>query len=181
MTTVRHVTHIVVVAALATIGVLLILESAEAIGGRWRRELATGVSDVAFPSWGLWASGLVGACLAVLGVILLAAQVAPRKKGLNTMHEVYKGSDGETRLRGRAAISAVRHEVASIDGVVDVDARLVRKQMHVEVQVDDRVNLTDMENEVRGRLDHGFWIDLGLADFALNLLITHHPTPPRAR
>lgn len=181
MTALSRATRIVGATTLAAIGLFLILESADVIGGRWRRELASAIAEAAFPTWGLWVSALVGAGLAIVGVMLVAAQVAPPKRGLNTVHEVYKGKDGDTRIRGRAAIGAVRHEVTRIDGVVDVDARVTHKRMNVEIQVDDRVNLTEFENEVRDRLGHEFWINLGLADLALNLLITHHPKPPRAR
>ena len=172
---------LVAILSLGLLGTLLILESIEAIDGRWRRELADAVDTAAFPTWGLWALALLGAFLAIAGIAMIASLLAPQKKGLNTMHEVYKGDDGDTRLRGRAAISAVRHEVSAIEGVVEVDARVAKKQMTVEVQVDDRVNVAEVENEARERLGHEFWINLGLADFALNLLVTHHPKPPRVR
>ena len=181
MTTLRRLTALVGIVALGTVGTLLILESSEVIGGRWRGEFAESLNDIAFPSWGLWASALLGVALAIVGIAMVAAQIAPPKKGLNSMHEVYKGRDGETRLRGRAAIGAVRYELAAIDGVVNVDARVANKRMTVELEIDDRANIADIENEARTRLGHEFWINLGLADFALNLLVAHHPKPPRVR
>ncbi len=181
MTRLRLTTQAVGAAIVGALGVFLILEATEIVDGQWRRELADGVERVAFPGWDLWIPGLVGAALAILGVALVAAQIAPPKKGLNTVHEVFKGNNGGTRIRGRAAISAVRHEISQIEGVVDVDARVEKKRVNVEVHVDDRSNIGDIENQARARLNHEFWIDLGLADFALNLLITHHPKPPRVR
>lgn len=181
MTLLRRASQLVGVAALGLVAVFLVLEMTDVVGSRWRRELADGFEEAAFPSWNLWLSGLVGAGLAIVGVMLVAAQIAPPKKGLNSMHEVYKGPDGDTRLRGRAAIRAARHELESIEGVVDVDTRLDGKSMRVEVEVDDRADLLAIEEEARTRLDHEFWINLGLADFAVDLFVTHHPNPPRVR
>lgn len=181
MTALRSLSQAVGIAVLAGLGVLLFLEASEVVTGRWRRDLASAIEESTFPGWGLWISGLVGAALALVGIAMIAAQLAPPKKGLNAVHEIYSGNDGETRIRGRAAIGAVRHELETIEGVVAVAARAVKKTMHVDLEVDDRSNLTDIENEARGRLDHEFWINLGLADFAVNLLVTHHPNPPRVR
>lgn len=181
MMALRRLTALVGLVAVGACGVFLILESAEVTGARWRRELADALANVAFPSWGLWASALVGVGLAIAGIAMVAAQMASPKKGLRTMHEVYKGNDGDTRLRGRAAIRAVHHELQTIEGVVAVDARVAGKRMSVELLVDDRCNIADVENEVRGRVGHEFWINLGLADFALDLLVNHHPKPPRVR
>jgi hypothetical protein len=168
-------------AALAAIAVFLILEVTDVVDGHWRAELADGIENVAFPSWNLWVSGLAGAALGVLGLALIGAQVAPPKKGSNKMHQVYRGHDGETSIRGRAAINAARHELEQIDGVVQVDARVHRKRMVVELKIDDRANVAAVEAEARERLDHEFWINLGLADLGLNILVTHHPRPPRVR
>ena len=111
----------------------------------------------------------VGRCrLGGDGVILTAGQLAPPKKGLSKIYEVHQGFDGETRIRGRAAIRAAFHEMEQIDGVVDVDGRIRAKRLHLNVEIDDRANLTDIENEARRRLDHEFWINLGLADFGIN-------------
>ncbi len=181
MTGLRRVSQAAAALACAALGTLLVLESTEVIGGRWRRELAAALDDLAFPTWDLWISAVAGAGLAVLGVMIVAAQLAPAKKGLNTMHEVYDGSDGTTTIRGRAAISAVRHQLTSIEGVVDVDASIGRRRMKIELRVDDRASIEAIETETRSRLDHGFWIDLGLADFTLDLLITHDRNPPRVR
>ncbi len=181
MIVLRRVSQLTGIAAVATIGVFLVLESTELIGGRWRQDLSDVIESAAFPSWGLWLSGVVGAALAVLGIATVAAQLAPPKKGLNTVHEVHRAHDGETSIRGRAAVAAARHELSTIEGVVAVDARISRKTMDVEIQIDDRANLTEVENAARDRLDHEFWINLGLADFAVNLLVTHHPKPPRVR
>lgn len=97
------------------------------------------------------------------------------------MHEVYEGPDGVTTVSGRAAIRAVSHELEEITGVAGVEARINGTQMHVDILVDDRADVAAIEAEARRRLDHGFWIGLGLADFALSLSVTHHPSPPRVR
>ena len=181
MSALRRGSQLLGIAIIAALGVALVLEGTEVTGGSWRRELGILVEDAAVPSWGLWVSALIGAGLAVIGVAVIAANLAPPKKGLNTVHEVHSAQDGNTSIRGRAAVGAVRHELGGIDGVVDVDARVGRKTMHVELQIDDRSNLADVESDARARLGHEFWINLGLADFAVDLLVTHHPKPPRVR
>jgi hypothetical protein len=167
--------------SLVAVGAALIAEAVGAIGGRWRDDIAEVVTEIGTPSWEPWISTILGAGLAVVGVGLVAAQFAPPKRGLRKVHEVYSGDDGETRIRGRAAIAAARHEIAAIDHVRAVDARIAAKTMTVEVQIDDEADLADVEAKVRDQLDHEFWINLGLADFAVNLLLTHHPRPPRVR
>ncbi len=168
-------------AALTAVGALLVLEATDVIGGTWRDELASAITDVASPTWSLWVTTLVGVVLAVFGMALVAAQLLPTGEGLSTAYEVHVGDDGTTRIRGRAAVSAVRHELAAIEGVVDVHAGVGRRRIDVDVEVDDRVNLETVETEARRRLGHGFWIDLGLADFTVNLLVTHRRKPPRVR
>ncbi|MDZ7733913.1 MAG: hypothetical protein U5R31_13365 [Acidimicrobiia bacterium] len=181
MTLVRRVTQITFAVAVGALGAALVLEATEVVGPEWRDDLAAGLARVAFPGWAPWISTLAGLGAAILGVALIVAQLAPPKKGLRTMHEVYRGSDGDTRIRGRAAIAAARHEVAAIEGVVAVDATVANNTMTVDAQVDDRADVAMVEAAIRDRLDHEFWINLGLADFAVNLLITHHPRPPRVR
>lgn len=182
MTVLRRVSQMVAWAAIATVGVLLVLETTDVIGGQWRHDVAEAVAEVANPTWPEWASALIGLALAVLGVLLIAAQLAPPRRGLTRMLEVHSTDNGETIIRGRAALRAVRHIVSAIEGIIDVDARLIgEKKVQVEIKVDDRTDLEDLETHVRERLDSPFWIDLGLADLAVNLLITHHPRPPRVR
>lgn len=181
MTLLRRASHLIGTGAFAVVATLLILEVTDVTGGAWRDRLADGIGRAAFPTWPLWASGLIGAGLALVGIVLVAAQLAPPKKGLNSMHEVYRGRNGDTRIRGRAAIRAARHELQQIDGVVEVAGRVEKKVLHVDLQIDDRANVTAVENEARRRLGHEFWINLGLADFAVNLLVTHHAKPPRVR
>lgn len=181
MNALRRTSQVAGVGVIGAVGVLLMLEAAEVVGDRWRRETAELIEAVAFPDWSLWVIALAGVGVALIGVALVAAQIAPPKKGVNRMHNVYRGDDGETRIAGRAAINAARHELEKIDGVESVAGRVLRKQLTVELQVDDRADLTAVEAEARSRLGHEFWINLGLADFDVNLLVAHHPKPPRVR
>lgn len=181
MSTFRRFTQALGVVALALVGTLLILEATDVITGEWRGHLADGFDDAANPTWPLWASALTGFSGALVGITMVAAQFVPEKRGFRTMHHVQSDPDGETRLAGRAAIAAVRYEIARIEGVVEVTPTIRKKRMAVDVQVDDRANLIEIEHEARRILGHEFWIELGLADFALDLLVTHHPKPPRVR
>ena len=175
----RRLSHALGIGAIGAVGVLLILDVTDVIEGGWRQSLADAIGTAAFPNWAAWVSALVGVGRAVVGVILTAGQLAPPKKGLTKIYEVHQGFDGETRIRGRAAIRAAFHEMEQIDGVVDVDGRIRAKRLHLNLEIDDRANLTDIENEARRRLDHELWINLGLADFGINLLVTHHPIQER--
>ncbi len=177
----RRAGQLVVAGSLGVLGVALVLEATDLAGPQWRYELADGVAQVAFPSWPPWVLAIAGLGLALASLAFAVAQLAPPKKGLRTMHEVYRGSDGDTRIRGRAAIAAARHEIAAIESVVAVEASVDGKKMTVEAQVDDRADVAAVEAAIRDRLGHEFWINLGLADFGLNVLITHHPHPPRVR
>ncbi len=181
MTLLRRSASLLGTAAVGAAGLLLIFEITGVIDRQWRNELADAIETAAFPGWSLWISGLVGAGLALLGVILVATQLVRPAKGLSRLFEVYRAPDGDTRIRGRAAIRAAHHEVENIDGVVGVDGRIRSKRIYLTLRIDDRANLADIENEARNRLGHEFWINLGLADFGVHLLITHHPNPPRTR
>ena len=181
MTLLRRTASLAGIAAAGAVGLLLVLEVTGTIGSEWRHRLGDAIDTAAFPTWSLWISGLVGAGVALVGLVLVVAQLAPARKGLTRTFEVYRAADGETRIRGRAAIHAARHEAETIEGVLGVDGRIRSKRLHLTLRIDDRVNLADVENEARERLNHEFWINLGLADFGVNLLITHHPNPPRTR
>lgn len=181
MTGLRRFGQAVGAAILTVVGTLLVLESTDVIGRQWRHDLASAIEDTVYPTWSLWLSALTGAALALLGITLVAAQLLPAGRGLSTVHEVSSGDDGTTRIRGRAAVSAVRHELTAIEGVVDVEARIGHQRLDLDVRVDDTVNLELVESEARRRLDHGFWIDLGLADFTVNFLFTYQRNPSRVR
>ena len=128
---------------------LLVLEITGAIGSEWRHRLGDAIDTAAFPTWSLWISGLVGAGVALVGLVLVVAQLAPARKGLTRTFEVYRAADGETRIRGRAAIHAARHEAETIEGVLGVDGRIRSKRLHLTLRIDDRINLADVENEAR--------------------------------
>jgi len=181
VTRIKWFNQFIAAAATGAVGVLLVLEATGAVGGRWRHEISKAITRSTFPTLSLWIITLAGVGLAIVGVVMIAAQLAPPKRGLNKMHNVSKGSDGDTSLRGRAAVRAVRHELEKIEGVVDVDARVTARRVFVEMRVDDRADVSDIETLARDRLGYPFWIDLGLADFTFNLLVTHHPKPPRVR
>ncbi len=178
---VRATTALVLAAASIAVGLALVAEAADATSGAWRDQVADAFDEVVTPTWPGWASAIVGIVLAVLGVAIVAAHIAPPKRGLNIMHEVSSGTDGLTHVRGRAAIAAARYEVEKIEGVVDAAPTLDKKRMRIEIRVDDRADLELVTTEAQGLLGTPFWIDLGLADFAIDIVVVHHPNPPRVR
>ena len=177
----RRTAQLAAICALATVAALLILEVVGVIGQGWRLDLAATIEQVAAPSWPAWLSAVMGLGLAALGLSMVLSQLIPAKTGASTLHEVHRGEDGVTRIRGRAAIAAVRHQLEQVDGIDSVEARLRGRAVHVELIVDDGTDVGEVERQARERLDHGFWIELGLADLAVNLLITHDPAPPKVR
>jgi hypothetical protein len=181
MTLLRRLSQLVVTAVIAIIAVMLILEVTSVIDGDWRGQVAELVETASFPGWPLWVSALVGATVGVAGIVVLIAQLAPPRRGLSRTYPVHKGDDGETWLRGRAAINAVRHELLQVEGVLDVDARLGKSHLDIELSIDDRSVVTDLEGEARRRVDHQFWADLGLSDLVVNLLLSYQQRPPRVR
>ncbi|MCA1705970.1 MAG: alkaline shock response membrane anchor protein AmaP [Actinobacteria bacterium] len=178
MTALRRAGQVVGILVIMALGTVLMLEGTDVIGATWRREIADGFDDGALPELADWATALVGAGLALTGVLLLLAQLMPPKRGVRKMHEVHHTDDGDTHIRGRAVIHAVRHVLEEIDGVAAVDARWAGKRVNAEVQVDDSANVAAVEGQARAALGHGFWINLGLADVGFNLLMTHKAARP---
>ena len=178
---IRRATPVIGAAALLSAGLAIGAESTEVIDGQWRHTVSDTVNAVLDPGWSAWQSALAGAGLAIVAMFLVAAELTRPAKGTRIMYPVHNTSSGNTQITGKAAIHAARRHLEGIEGIVDTDAAITRTTMTLTVRVDDRADLDAVERQVRDRLDHEFWINLGLADFAINLLITHHPEPPRVR
>ncbi len=181
MSAVRRLCAVVAALSLTAIGVGLIGETTGVFSGRWRHELADGLVRVVRPTWPAWQSAVLGVVVALAALILIAAEFTRPPRGTRIMHPVHSDHNGATRISGRAAMHAAQRQVADIDGVVDSTATISKSELTLTVRLDDRADVDTIETEARRRLGHAFWIDLGLADFALNLLFTHHPRPPRVR
>ena len=182
MTTLRRLTQLVTIVAITAIGLLMILEITDAIGPRWRVRLADTLRSLANPDLTDWALALLGVALGLLAIVLIAAQLAPEPKGRSRMFEVSRFDDGSTRIAGRAALRAVEHELATIEGVTRVTAVMpTPKRVHATVRADDRCNLETVVAQARDRLGTPFWINLGLADIAIEITAEFDPRPPRVR
>jgi hypothetical protein len=182
MSTLRRLAQLAVVTAIVAVGVLLILDVTDVIVPRWRSEIADALRTLADPDLADWALALAGVALGLAAIVLIAAQLAPAPKGRSRMFEVSRFDDGRTRLAGRAALRAVEHELAAIDGVTAATAVMPRpKKVHATIRADDRCNLDDVVAEARRRLDTPFWIDLGLPDIAVEITAEFDPRPPRVR
>jgi Family of unknown function (DUF6286) len=174
MTALRRVTQLLGIGVLFAVGTVLILSATDAIGPRWRIDAADAFRDLARPDLADWALALIGAAGVLLGVAMLISQLLPARRGSHRMHEVHHDADGTTRIRGRAVINTVRQTLEQLDGVTSADARWTGKVLRVEVRVDDDANLQTVETRVRDALGLPFWIDLGLADAEMNLVILHN-------
>ena len=173
--------QLVGIAALITAGTLLIVEAVEPARDGAREDLASFLDGVAEPDAEPWLLALVGCALAVLAVAAFAGQLVTKPTGSTLMLNVDRDQLGSTDLSGRALISAIERRVRDIEGVVDSQCAIRKKAVDIELRVDDRANLDQVDATVRQRLDHAFWIDLGLADMAVDITIVHHPRPPRVR
>lgn len=182
MTTLRRLTQLATIVAITATGVLLILEIVGAIGATWRTWLADALRSTADPDLPDWALALLGLALGLGAVVLIAAQLAPEPKGRSRMFEVSRFDDGSTRIAGRAALRAIEHELAEIEGVTGATAVMpTPKQVHATIRADDRCNLETVVAEARDRLGAPFWINLGLADIAIEITAEFDPRPPRVR
>jgi hypothetical protein len=181
MRIIRRTTAVLAAFAIAAIGIALAGETIGRWSGRWRDDLAQALHDIAAPTWPAWQSALLGSALAIAAIVLIAAEFTRPPKGTRIMHPVHNTHNGATHISGRAAIRAACKQVESLDGVVDVDATITKSEMTLTARLDDRADIEAVEASIRERLGHEFWINLGLADLSLNLLLTHHPKPPRVR
>ena len=181
MRTIRRLVAVVAGSALAAVGVALVIETVGLSSGRWRDDVASAIETITQPSWPAWQSALLGSAAAVIAFVLVIAEFTRPPKGTRIMHHVHSTDNGATQISGRAAIHAARRKIEDVDGVVDADATITKSEMTLTVRLDDRADFETVESEIRTRLGHEFWIDLGLADLSLNLLLTHHPRPPRVR
>jgi len=169
------------VLALAAAATALIAEAIGAIDDTWRHRSADAVTNTFEPSQPGWQATLLAIGFTAALLVVVASEFSRPPKGARIMHNVHSAQDGNTRITGKAAMRAATRELEHIDGVTNATATITKKTLTLTIRVDDRVSLEAVEEEARQRLDHEFWINLGLADFATNLLITHDPKPPRVR
>ena len=182
MTLIRRTTQLALIACVTTLGVFLALEASDVDGNTWRTNLADTLRTLLAPEHAKWQLALVGAGVAIVGIILIAAQLAPTRKGNSRMLEVDSHDDGTTHLTGRATLRAVEHELQQIEGVTGVTAVMpTAKKIHATARVDDRCDIADIEAQARDRLDTGFWINLGVPDLAISITVEFDPRPPRVR
>ena len=147
----------------------------------YRPKVADLIQSVLATNRPYWQATLLGLALAFCAIAIVSFEFARPPKGTRIMHNVHHTEIGNTQISGKATIRAVERACQSVEGVVDITCTITTKTANVIARVDDRCNLTSLDDSIRTRLDHGFWIDLGLADFAVNLTVTHHPKPPRVR
>jgi hypothetical protein len=182
MRAIRLGTQVLAIVALFALGVMLILDATGVVDGQWRVDAARWFRDAALPDLPDWSIALIGLALAVIGAVMVLAQILPPRRGSHRMHEVHQSADGDTRIRGRAVVKSVRHTVEQIEHVRAADVRWSGKEVQVELQVDDAANLAVVEEQAREALGLPFWIDMGLADVGVNILVVHHdPTATSTR
>lgn len=181
MRLVARTTQAAAIVAVGLLGAVFIAEATGAIGEGWRNSAADAVKGVGLPSAAPWILAPVGLMLGLAALTLAVVQFAPPRKGARLMLPVHDFDDGSTVLAGRALIHVVDKRLAGIEGVLGVDARVTHKRVDIELRVDDRADLELVDTQARLLLDHGFWIDLGVADLAVDLTVVHHPRPPRVR
>lgn len=173
------VSSVLTAAASVAAGAMLVLEATGTVDGAWRSRLGGWIVSTLTPAVDPWVATLVGLAAAVGAATVILGTFLPPPTGATRMFEVHRFADGTTRIAGRAALRAVRGRLEGLEGVRGVDARLKRGRIEITVEVDDDSDLRSREDAVRAALDHGFWIDLGLADMPVDLVLV--PVAPGGR
>lgn len=182
MTLLRRTSQLALIAGVLALGVFLALEASDVDGNTWRTNLAEATRALFSPGHARWQLALTGAALAVVGIMMIAAQLAPARKGTSRMLEVGDNDDGATHLTGRAALRSVEHELRQIEGVTAATAVMpTPKKVHATIRVDDRCDVADIETRAHERLGTEFWINLGLPDLSIAFTVEFDPRPPRVR
>jgi hypothetical protein len=182
MTFIRRFTQLLAIVAVTTVGTLLVLEITDVTGNHWRDDVAAATRSTFAPGLDEWVLALLGLVAAAGAILLISAQMAPAPRGKSRMLEVGSNEDGSTHMTGRATLRAVEHELGTIEGVTGATATMPKpKSIHAVVRIDDRSNVSDIEERARALLDTPFWIDLGLPDIAVLITAEFDPRPPRVR
>lgn len=107
--------------------------------------------------WGLWGIGLLGLVLAVLGLILLIAEL--RRPGGPVLGELHLLPDrpGDTRVRGRVVRHGLERDLARDREIrtaaVTVTGAAPRPDLSIRLDLEPRADLATVRDYVTGALD----------------------------
>jgi hypothetical protein len=161
------------------IGVLLVLESTNLIGGSWRRSLADLADWLATPTLTRWAAALLGAGLGIVGFILLAAQLVPYRLSARPTI-VDRSPKGTTSVGAAAQRRGVLEQLHTVHGVLDAVPISHRRRIKVQVEVADDANISDVRRQAREVLNSAVWSGLGIDPVPVDLVLVlaNSPTKP---
>jgi len=178
---VARLTQALMIVVIAATGTVLIAEATGGLREGWRTQVADVVAGLGAPTLAPWILAPLGLALAVAALGLAVVQFVPPRRGAHLMLPVHQFDDGSTQLAGRALIHVIRQRLAGIEGVLEVEPRVDRRRVDIEIRCDDRADVALIDEQARQLLDHGFWLDLGVADLGVDITLVHHPRPPRVR
>ena len=163
--------------SLLAVGVLLVLESTDLITSSWRRSLADWADWLVAPPLARWAAALLGAGLAILTFVLIAAQLVPfRLSARPTI--VDQSPKGTTSVGAAAQRRGVIEQLLKVPGVRDAIPISHGRRIKIQAGLADDAVVADVRQKAREVLNDEFWSGLGIdpAPVDLTLVLGHSPT-----
>ena len=164
--------------ALLVVGVLLVLESTDLITSSWRRSLADWADWLAAPTLSRWAAALLGAGLAILAIVLVAAQLVPFR--LSARPTIVDQSPKGTTSGGAAAQRrGVIDQLLMVPGVRDAIPVSHRRRIKIQARLADDADVADVRQKAREVLNDEFWSGLGVDPSPVDLILVLGNSPAR--
>jgi hypothetical protein len=156
--------------SLLTIGVMLVLEATDLISSSWRRSLADLAGWLVSPTMAPWGAALLGAGLAILAFVMLAAQLVPFR--LSTRPTIVdKSPKGTTSVGGAAQRRGVIEQLLTVPGVQDAIPVSHRRRIKIRAQLADDAEVTEVRQKAREGLSDEFWSSLGIEPTPVDLIL----------
>jgi hypothetical protein len=160
------------------VGVLLVLESTDLISSSWRRSLADLADWLVSPSLARWSAALLGAGLALLAFILLAAQLVPYRLSARPTI-VDKSPKGTTSVGAAAQRRGVIEQLLTVPGVQDAIPISHRRRIKIQAQLADDSHVADVRQKAREVLNDEFWSGLGIDPTPVDLILVLGNSPTK--
>lgn len=160
------------------VGVLLVLEATDLINNSWRRSLADAADWLVSPTLARWAAALLGAGLAILAIILVAAQLVPYRLSARPTI-VDKSPKGTTSVGAAAQRRGVIEQLLTVPGVQDAIPLSHRRRIKIQATLADDADVADVRQKAREVLNDEFWSGLGVAPAPVDLILIMGNSPTR--
>lgn len=159
-------------ALLVVLAVLFTLEATGTIGYAWRVRAHQGIDWLLAPTLRAWAVALIGAAVAVLGVLLVVAQFVPVRRSLRPLR-VDSPGPGSTLISATAVYRSVERALVAIDGVFEATPILHPRRVEFRVGLADGANAATVADRAGEELGDAFWSSLGVEPRPVHLIMTY--------